>query len=147
MAGITLRLFVFQVPASYVNSLASLRSRPVTSTALPVTFPHTHTHSTPCLVLNRPPAPLYPIESRSYNLNTMCVCESICILEPVFAFNLGFEQAHTRPPKVPFLGFLSHASTQIHRGAHRDPSRARPRHHWQRPGRSRCLCQCTRKLR
>ena len=32
MAGITLRLFVFQVPASYVNSL--VRSRPVTSTAL-----------------------------------------------------------------------------------------------------------------
>ena len=31
MAGITLRLFVFQVPASYVNSL--VRSRPVTSTA------------------------------------------------------------------------------------------------------------------
>ena len=111
MAGITLRLFVFQVPASYVNSLA--RSRPVTSTALPVTFPHTHTHthSTPCLVLNRPPAPLYPMESRSYNLNTMCVCESICILEPVFAFNLGFEQAHTRPPKAPFLS----VATQIFR--------------------------------
>ena len=109
---------MFQVPASYVNSLA--RSRPVTSTALPVTFPHTHTHththSTPCLVLNRPPAPLYPMESRSYNLTTMCVCESICILEPVFAFNLGFEQAHTRPPKAPFLGVLSHDSTQIDRG-------------------------------
>ena len=56
------------------------------------------------------------MESRSYNLNTMCVCESICILEPVSAFNLGFEQAHTRPPKAPFLEFLSRASTQIDRG-------------------------------